>query len=301
MGRFLNHTKTIKYLMIAPAVVILALTVGYPLLYTVWLSMHDAKLYNFLSSPPYVGMRNYARVLSDPYFIDSLKRTAIYVGVALTAQFTLGLGIALLLNPIRKAGSLLNAVLVIPIMITPVSVGLMWRFALNDQVGIVRYVLSRFTDHEFSLLGDPSLAFITVLAIEIWWQTPFVLLALLAGLRSLPSEPYEAARIDGANVFQQFLYITLPLLKPILVIILTIRGMDSLKAFDFIYVLTGGGPGAATELASVYLLKASFHSWQLGYGAAVSGIMTLVLLVVVVGIVRPLFLRDFINAKAGDA
>jgi multiple sugar transport system permease protein len=192
----------------------------------------------------------------------------------------LGMGLALLLNQELKGRGLLRSFILLPMMCTNVVIGLMWRLLLNYQYGLVNYYLGRLGFLPVEWLSSPDVAMASVVLVDVWNTTSFVALMLLAGLQSLPDEPYEAARIDGASPIQSFFYLTLPLLKPIILVTLLWRFIDTFRIFDVVYLLTAGGPARATETVSIYIYRYGFQSFNLGVSAASSFIMLLIMLVV---------------------
>lgn len=190
------------------------------------------------------------------------------------------MGLALLLNQELKGRGLLRSFILLPMMCTNVVIGLMWRLLLNYQYGLVNYYLGRLGFLPVEWLSSPDVAMASVVLVDVWNTTSFVALMLLAGLQSLPDEPYEAARIDGASPIQSFFYLTLPLLKPIILVTLLWRFIDTFRIFDVVYLLTAGGPARATETVSIYIYRYGFQSFNLGVSAASSFIMLLIMLVV---------------------
>jgi multiple sugar transport system permease protein len=252
--------------------VLLALSV-YPLIYAVRVSLQAGTGAGVRWSPD-----NFSRLFSDAFFQSALLHTLVYALLALTCELLLGLGLALLLNHEMRARSLFRAALLVPMMLPPVVVGVVWRLALNPNFGAVNGTLKSFGLNTESLTwtASPRLAFLSVVAVDVWQWTPFVFLILLAGLQAIPQEPYEAARMDGSSAWQTFRFITLPLLKPAILIVLLLRTMDLLRVFDQIFILTEGGPGFATETVSLYIYRAAFRFGNFGYAAAMSFVLLLV-------------------------
>jgi multiple sugar transport system permease protein len=194
-------------------------------------------------------------------------------------QLLLGMGIALLLQRQVIARGLLRTALLLPMMTTPVVVGLIWRFMYNPTQGILNYLLGQVGLPTPNWLGSLQTGFIAVMIADIWEWTPFMVLILLAALQTLPQEPFEAAAIDGASAWQAFLHITLPLLRPTIVVAVLIRAIDSFKTFDLVYVLTNGGPGTSTETLSFYTYKWGFKFFQMGYASALSFVMLIMVII----------------------
>lgn len=255
------------YLLIAPTMIVLVVVSLTPFLYAVYLSFHSVK---FGKVGDFAGFANYAVLLADPRFWNSMGIAAIYVAIAVPIEFMLGLAGALVLNQRVRMRGLFIALLFIPTMMAPIVVGLLWKIMLAGSWGYISYnVLERF-----SLLGDtsifasPALALYALIFVDIWQWTPFMMLAFFAGLQALPLGPYRAAAVDGANPVQVFFRLTLPMLTPLLAVIGLLRFIDAFKVFDTIYILTGGGPGRATEAPSLLAYKMTFEFWKIGEASA---------------------------------
>ena len=281
--RKLSSDRTLPYLLAAPAVcVLLALSI-YPLVYAVRVSLTGGE-----GDATYWTLNNFRRLLTDGFFHTALWHTALYALIALFFEFGLGLALALLLNERLRGRGAFRALLLAPMMLPPVVVGVVWRLMLNSDFGAINGTLKSWGLDTTALTwtASPKLAFISVVVVDIWQWTPFMFLVLLAGLQAIPDEPYEAARIDGASWWQSFLHITLPMLRPAIVIALLLRTMDLLRVFDQIFVLTEGGPGFATETVSLYIYRAAFRFGDFGYAAAMSFVLLLV-----TNLVSALYLR----------
>jgi multiple sugar transport system permease protein len=222
----------------------------------------------------------------DPRFWSSLALTVIYTASTVVLQVVIGLSLALLVLRIPKGQGVARIAAILPIVLAPVVVGLFWRtLVLAPDVGLVDVALRAFGLSSHNWLGDPQLALVSVIAIHTWQWTPFAFLVILASLSSLPPDVFEAARIDRARAWQRFVYITLPLIRPAIVVVVIMRMMVALSAFAAIYAATGGGPGTATEILNLYAYRTSFAELNLGYGAA----LAMVLLVVTLGVSFLLF------------
>jgi len=265
---------------IAPAFIVLGVVLLYPLGYAFWLSFHQWTLRTFRQGIPFVGLQNYSGLFSNPDFINSIRITFTFVILAISIEFILGMGLALLLNHEVKGKGFFRSMILLPMMCTNVVIGLTWRLLLNYQYGLVNYYLGRLDFLPVEWLSSPKVAMASVVLVDVWNTTSFVALMLLAGLQSLPEEPYEAARIDGASALQAFYYLTLPLLRPIILVALLWRFIDTFRIFDVIYLLTAGGPARVTETVSIYVYRYGFQSFNLGVAAAASFIMLLIMLVV---------------------
>ncbi len=203
-----------------------------------------------------------------------------YLVATVTSQLVLGLAVALLLNRDLRAKGIIRTIVVLPMMATPVAVGLIWRFMYNTDLGMVNYFLSLIGMKKFDWLGNIKTGFWAVVITDVWQWTPLIVLILLAALQALPHDLYEAASIEGANKLQTFRYITLPLIRPAILVALLIRIMESFKTFDIIFVLTGGGPGATTQVLSLYTYKVGFRQFEMGQASALSFFMLIIVLLI---------------------
>src|SRR5919206_3802148 len=260
------------YAAIAPALIATAAVILVPLVYSVGLS-----LYHFVLTDPrnvrFDGLANYAHAFSDPSFFGSLQTTVVYGAVTVSVEFGLGMVFALVVHNLTWGQGVVRTAMLIPMFLTPAVVAFMWRFLLHPELGIVDYLLSQVGLGRPVWLGDPRLALLSVILVDIWRNTPFVFLVLLAGMQSLPGELYEAAAVDGASAAQRFWGVTLPLLKPLILVALIIRTMDAVREFDTIFIMTGGGPGNATETIALATYRYSFRNYDMGLGSAVSYII----------------------------
>lgn len=261
----------IAYLFIAPLVLIIALFSLYPVVYSLFLSLHRIVLSLPTLGQPFVGFDNFVALFRDPVARNSLAVTIIFVGVSTFFEICLGLIIALTINESFKCRSIVRAVILIPWAIPTVIASQMWRFAFNDQYGIVNYlVFGLDVSHYEAWLAWPFWALSAIICADVWKTASFAALIILAGLQTIPEELYEASRIDGANVFQRFFTITLPLLKPAILVALLFRTMDAFRVFDLVFVMTQGGPGDATNVLQFYGYRKMFAEGLVGYGSAIS-------------------------------
>jgi multiple sugar transport system permease protein len=277
-------------LFIAPALAVLLALSIYPLIYSVTISLQRETASGIRWS-----FANFARLASDRFFLTAMAHTFVYAVAALTCEFLLGLGLALLLNKEIRGRGLFRAGLLVPMMLPAVVVGVVWRLMLNPNFGALNGTLKYFGINTESLTwtASPRLAMLSVIAVDVWQWTPFVFLVLLAGLQAIPQEPYEAALIDGSSRWQTFWHVTLPLLKPSILIVLLLRTMDLLRVFDQIFILTEGGPGFATETISLYIYRTAFRFFDFGYAAAMSFV-----LLALTNVISAIYIR-FLQAKEG--
>jgi ABC-type sugar transport system permease subunit len=227
---------------------------------------------------PFVGLENYGEALRDPRFWGSLGHTAFFTVSSVGLELFIGLALALALNRAFRGRGLVRAAVLIPWAIPTVVSALLWRFMFEGQSGIVNALLvnAGFLREPLVWLIHPTLAWVPVVLADAWKHTPFVALLLLAGLQNIDSSLYEAARIDGASAWRQFRHVTLPLLRPAILVALIFRTMDAFRVFDLIYALTGGGPGTSTEPIALYTFNALLQNLQFGYGSALSVIVFLI-------------------------
>ncbi|HWA39718.1 MAG TPA: sugar ABC transporter permease [Burkholderiales bacterium] len=267
-----------------PALLLLVVTTTLPLVYLVWTSLQRIDL----SMPwltGFAGLANYAQLGGDARFWSSLGLTFVYTGSTVALQVAVGLGLALLVMQVKAGQGLLRVAAILPIVLAPVVAGLFWRsLVLAPDFGILDFLTRALGLGSYNWLGDPQLALVSVIAIHTWQWTPFAFLVLLASLAALPPDVYEAARLDRANAWQRFRHITLPLLRPAIVIVVILRMVTALSAFAAIFAATGGGPGSATEILNLYAYRLSFTELNLGYGAAVATVLLLITLAVSFGL-----------------
>ena len=284
MNNIQLNDRRFGFFFVAPAVVILSIVILAPIVIAIITSFYDYTLIN-RSLDNFIGLNNYFESITNKKFLHSTFVTITFVFFVVLFEFLIGFLIAILLNQVEKFRNVYYFILLIPLLINPVVVGLIWRMFLHPQLGILNYLIGFIGIEPVNWLGDPQNAFITIIFVDIWHQVSFMIILLLAGLASIPEEPYEAARVDGANAFQQFRDITLPYMRPVIIITLLIRLIFALKTYDLIYIMTKGGPGDATDLISYYIYRSAFIGLDLGQAAS----MSVILLFIVCIIIYPLF------------
>ncbi len=265
----------------APGLSMIAIVMGFPLVYALLLSLSSFTLLH-PKLEPFTGLDNFRSVMTGEYFWNSVWITIKYAAVTVMGEFVLGLIIALLLNRVLRLKAVYFAILTIPMAMSPVSVGLIWHMLLQPNLGIVNRLLELAGIGGVDWLGDPDLAFWTVVFVDVWQQVSFVILILAAGLASLPKDPYEAAEVDGAGDLAQFWYLTLPMLRPVAAIAIVIQLINETRTYDLVYVLTRGGPGVSTDLLSYFAYRQAFLGLGINEGAAVSFVLLLMVLVLTV-------------------
>ena len=260
-----------------PTIVVLAMIIVVPLGYSFFISFH--KFFLQFGLGKWVYLKNYLNAFDNTEFLVSMKNTFVLTFAVVSIEFLLALGLALLLNrEDLKFRHVYIIILLVPIMIPPVAVGLIWRLLLHPDLGIVNYLLGLVGFPKLGWLGDPQLAMPTVIAIDVWHETALILIVLLAGLTSLDRTPFEAAKVDGASSIQTFFSITLPMLSPVILVALLIRMIAAIKTYDLIYILTRGGPGFRTETMSYYVYKMAFRNMSMGDASAMSFILLVIIL-----------------------
>ena len=256
--------------LLAPAFLALMATTTFPLVFLVWTSAFRMDL-AMPFADGFVGLQNYREILGDDRFWASLAVSLIYTGTTVVLQVAIGLALALLVMDMRRGQGLFRIVAILPVVLSPAVVGMVWRtFMLAPEFGIVDYLAITAGIGSKNWLGDPTLALVSVVVIHTWQWTPFAFMVLLASLAALPDDIYEAARIDRANAWQRFVRITLPLIRPAIVMVVIMRTMVALTAFAAIFTVTGGGPGTATEILNLYAYRKSFTELSIGYGSTLA-------------------------------
>lgn len=276
------------FIAVAPTIAVMLLVFAVPMVMSIILSVHGWNPNSRGVAERFVGFENFAYLFSDRRFLWSIMLTVTYTAVAVAIEMVLGLLIALLLNIDIAAIGFLRSALVIPMMFTPIAGAICWKLMLDPSAGIINYMLGV----NFVWLGDPTTAMIAVGLANVWQNAPFVAILLLAGLRSIPDGPLEAAAVDGATLWQSFRYVILPLLRPYILIAMLLRIIFEFRTFDNIYGMTFGGPGDSTMVLSLFTYLLSFVQFDLGLGAAASWIMVCIVLFGCTGLIRILQRRE---------
>lgn len=274
-----GHLKEVLILL-SPAIIVLVLTTVFPFIYCLWVSLHDIRIF-YPVSVTFVGLANYYNSLVEPIygFWNAVYNTVIFTGSSVIIELILGLAIALLLNKEIKGIWFLRSIIALPLLISPISIGLIFRLIfLPGDWALANWILTYTGLPPLNWLADPLLAMLTLIIADVWQWTPFMALIFLAGLQLLPQEPFEAALIDGATPLKTFRYLTLPMLKEMFVIALLLRLMDSLKTFDIIYIITQGGPGERTQTINFNAFIQAFTFGNISIAASQIIIMTFIVL-----------------------
>ncbi|MEH2440885.1 carbohydrate ABC transporter permease [Nostoc sp.] len=277
-----SREQRTAWLLLTPALLLLLFVFAYPILRAFWLSVFTRNLGTELQ-PVFSGLDNYVRMAGDGRFWQSLWATAVFTTASVLSELLLGLLIALVLNQAFFGRGIVRTIAILPWALPTALIGLAWSWIFNDQFGVVNDILRRLglIKTGINWLGDPTLAMSAAIFADVWKTTPFISILLLAGLQSIPSDLYEAYSVDGANPWQSFRNITLPLLLPQILIAVLFRFAQAFGIFDLIAVMTGGGPGGATEVVSLYIYSTVMRYLDFGYGAALVVVTFLILIAAV--------------------
>lgn len=276
--KLLHKIFQFKYNMVYPAILILVLVIVVPLGYSLYISLHKYILQFGLGKWTY--FQNYLNALTHREFLISTRNTFVLTFSVVSLEFVIALGLALILNRDDiKGKKFYTIILMIPVMMPPIAVGLIWRLLLHPDLGIINYLMGFIGFSKLGWYGDPELAMLTVVGVDVWHESSLIMIILLAGLTSLDRTPYEAAVVDGASSLQTFFYITLPMLSPVITVAILIRMIAAIKTYDLIYILTRGGPGFRTETMSYYVYKMAFRKMSMGDAAAQSFILLGIILI----------------------
>jgi multiple sugar transport system permease protein len=262
--------KWLPHVLLGPALLALVLVFAYPLLYSFWLSLN---VYNLTRPPRFAGLDNYALIVQDARVWESFGVSIQFAAISLALQLGLGFGLALLLHRVVLFRGLIRTVIIIPLMLTPVILGLNWRLMLSLDWGIINYFIRLFGLPAINFVNDPRWAMASLILVDVWHTTSFTVLVLSAGLASLPDEPFEAASIDGASTWQKLWYLTIPLLRPLFLVIIVFRSYELIRVYDIVFAVTSGGPGRLTETISFHIFNRMFQGFQIGYASAISYVL----------------------------
>ena len=285
--------RTSQLSLAAPALALLVPFVSVVVIGGAWISLHSENLLRPGSGDALTGAKNYAKALTDPTLRESIWVTVVYVLAAVAVEVALGTAIALLMRRNFPGKGLARVLVLLPMILTPVVAGLTWRLLMDPTSGTINYflgVLGLGSQHAF--LADPSTALAAVILVEIWQNTPFVVIIVLAGLESLPPEPFEAAQLDGASGWQLIRHITLPLVRPVLAIVILLRVIDAVKTFALVETMTKGGPGTSTLAISNYVYRTGFQLFDIGYSTTLGLVTSVAVMVLVFPFARRLMLGD---------
>ena len=272
--------RYLPWALLSPALIIILLIGVFPLFYNLFLSMHSWTLTRPELGMRFIWFKNYTSLFMSSLFWAAFLKTVIFAFVAVGLEMCLGFALALLFNREFKGKSIVFPIILIPMITTPIVVGLIWRYMFNGEFGFVSWLLQVVGVSEYTLLSNPLTALPAIIFVDVWHWTPFVFLLSLARLSALPKSPFEAAEIDGASTWQTFKWVTFPMMKSVLLIALLLRTMDVFKLFDEIFIMTQGGPGDATELISLEIYRQTFRYFNMGKGAALAIVMLIVIIII---------------------
>ncbi|UFX43450.1 sugar ABC transporter permease [Bradyrhizobium sp. 41S5] len=281
---------------VIPALVVVLAVIVFPWVFTIWMSMQEWKV----GSPTvFVGLANYLRLPTDPRFVEAVGHTLSYTALSVVLPLVFGTLAAVVFHQKFAARGFLRGIFIMPMMATPVAIALVWTMMFHPQLGVLNYLLSLVGLPPQLWVFNPTTVIPSLVLVETWQWTPLVMLIVLGGLAAIPTEPYESAQIDGANFWQVFRFITLPLIMPFLFIAGMIRMIDAVKSFDIIFAITQGGPGSASETINVYLYSVAFVYYDLGYGSAIAVVFFL-LIVALAALLLYLRKRLLWTSELGD-
>jgi multiple sugar transport system permease protein len=288
--------KQVAYLLILPSIILLAVFTAFPLFFSLYLSFFNVNPSTTRSGYPFIGLNNYIQAVSDPVFWQSLFNTFYMVFFLVTIELLIGLVLALTFTEEFKFKNRITPILIIPTMVVPIAIGFTFKLFFTLNYGIISYIGNWMTGASIPWLINGTYATWAIIITDVWEWSPFMFMMLLAGMTSLPQAVAEAAQLDGSSTVQTFINITLPLLRPIILVALLIRSIDALKLFDVPLMLTGGGPGTSTQTLTFYIYNEQFIYYNQGYGAATSFLM-----LVIVMVFTTLFIRTgaWFPGKAG--
>jgi len=275
-GRLYRSERRLTLFFLLPCAILLLFIVIFPLLYNVYMSVFSINLLS-QAKQKFVGLMNYVRILTDSLFYESLLRTILYSVPALVVETVFALLIALLLNVDYTGRGVVQTLLMLPFVATPVAVSYVWRIMYNPDLGIIDYFLRRLGLPIWTGIFSGKTAMISLIIVDIWQWTPFLALIFLAALLSMPRDPVEAADIDGASRLQKLFYVIIPLIKDIMAIGIALRLIDLYKTFDIIYTLTAGGPGRMTETLNIHIYHRIFVAYEVGYASALTVIAIVII------------------------
>ncbi|MEL7272849.1 MAG: sugar ABC transporter permease [Pseudomonadota bacterium] len=270
------------YMFLAPAVLVLVVALLYPIGYMIYASFLDWRPSQYISEAEWVGFRNYINMWNDEAFLESFGVTLKFAAIVVTLELLLGVGLALLLDRNIRGMSALRTIFILPMMIAPIVVGLMWRYMYHPTVGVFNRTLEGLGLETVPWLSDSTWSFVAVVVADVWQWTPFIFILALAALQSLPSSALEAAEIDGASEWQKMIHIKIPLMMPVLIVALLLRLIDAFKVLEVILVMTNGGPGLSTEILSLRIYRTAQEFQELGVAAAMSNYLLILLMLLTI-------------------
>lgn len=277
--------KRLHYIFTVPTILFVLGMVLFPIIYTFVLSFHSWRMSANIPWK-FIGVENYVNLFSDTRFLYSVGRTFLFAAIALAIEMVIGTALALYLNRTFFGKNIVKTAFLLPMVATPVAIGMVWKLIFEPNIGILNTVIRGFGGPKIDWLGDSGIALYSLIAVDIWQWTPFVMLIVLAGLTSIPTDPFESAKIDGANWWQTLTKITLPLLRPTLFTALLLRLIDVMKTFDIIYSMTQGGPGFATETMNILSFRQAFEFMQFGQSSATLIVFFIIVMLIAIVVIK---------------
>lgn len=268
--RLISEDQLTTWLFLLPALLVVLVAVIVPLCNSFLLGFQKVRINVPDFVPQFIGLENYLRMLEDPVFIRSVQNTAFFALFSVPIELILGIVLAMMLSGDGRGARIMRSVMLIPMIMAPVAAGTMWRMMLDKNTGIVNYLITLTGAKAVDWLGNPKLAMTSVIMVDVWRMTPWFSLLLISGIKSIPGDTIEAALVDGATRWNCFRYVILPQLSRVLALILMLRVIDAFKVFDIVYVMTGGGPGMATEMLPSYIYAQGLRYFDAGYAAALA-------------------------------
>ncbi|NOY10144.1 MAG: sugar ABC transporter permease [Spirochaetes bacterium] len=278
--------KVVSWVFLLPVIIILAVTAFIPLGYGVFLSFHKFQLNIPNSKPVFIGFSNYIEFMKDKLFIKSLTNNIIFATISVSMELIVGLVVAMILSEDNKMSRVMITIILIPMIIAPVVAGTLWRMMLDSTYGVVDYFLELIHIPGVRWLSDPKIALYSVILVDFWKFTPYVAILLISSVKTIPRSFMDSARVDGASPWKLFYRIVLPIISPVIIIVAMIRFIDAFKVFDLVFVMTGGGPGNATEVLPTYIYREGIKYFRIGFASSVA-----VVFITVMFLVSGIFIR----------
>ncbi len=291
---FLGRDVRERLLFLAPAGIYLVILTVFPFVYSVYLSLHRVKL-TALQRKRFAWFENYSDLFSNDIFLDALRNTAVLTVSSITIEIVLGFLAAKVFFSLRatKFGAFMRSMSIIPMMITPICIGLIFAYIFNPTLGVANFLLEQASIEPLGWFSDPDVALTTMILVNSWQWTPFMMLLMMAGLTSIDQEQYEAAEVDGAKWYHIAAWIEIPAIRGIVIVGVILRIIDNLRLFDIVYVTTRGGPSSATEVVTFFAYKQDFQYFQIGYGSAAAVVILIISIVISTFAIR--YLRSVEN------
>jgi multiple sugar transport system permease protein len=287
--RMLERQNKTFWMFVLPAVVITLVCLLLPVGRGIQISFTNMDFLKNTNEP--VGFANYGRALSDPEFYLALGRNVIYVVIVVVFNFLIGFGMALVCNQRFAGGKVVRTIIIFPMLLIPVAAAVLWRFMYNYDVGVINKTLASLGIGRVNWLGNPDLVLYSIIITDIWAWTPWMFLILLAGLEGIPTESIEAARIDGASGWRLVRDVILPLMSPVTRVAVSLKAIETFRTFDYVYVMSKGGPGSSSDIMSTFLYKQAYKNLAYGYSGAISFLILALMVVVSIGVLRGVILR----------